>query len=71
MYVPLGQGDVDVAAIVRALEGHGYAGWYVLEQDTILEGDPGDPGKDGPLESVRASLEHLLAVAPRTGPVGG
>jgi len=74
MYVPLGQGDVDVAAIVRALEGHGYAGWYVLEQDTILAGDPGDPGDpggDGPLESVRASLEHLLAVAPRTGPVGG
>ena len=67
MYVPLGQGDVDVAAIVRSLEDHGYAGWYVLEQDTILAGDP---GPDGPLESVRASLAHLLAVAPPTAPVG-
>ena len=38
MYVPLGAGDVDVAAIVRALEASGYTGWYVLEQDTILTG---------------------------------
>ncbi|MGP3921361.1 TIM barrel protein [Nonomuraea sp. 10N515B] len=60
MYVPLGKGDVDIAAIVSALEGHGYTGWYVLEQDTILaEGDAAaDPAAD-----VRASIRHLLAVA--------
>ena len=48
MYVPLGEGDVDIAAIVRALEVDGYAGWYVLEQDTILAGPPdGDRRRPG------------------------
>jgi inosose dehydratase len=60
MYVPLGTGDVDIAAIVSALEDHGYTGWYVLEQDTILTGAPAG---EGPAADVRASVEHLLAVA--------
>jgi inosose dehydratase len=64
MYVPLGEGDVDIRAIVAALEGNGYAGWYVLEQDTILAGAPaaGGGGAD-PVADVRASIEHLLVVA--------
>ena len=62
MYVPLGAGDVDVAAIVGALEADGYAGWYVLEQDTILRGDPADTGVD-PLANVRASVAHIRALA--------
>jgi inosose dehydratase len=63
MYVPLGEGDVDIKAIVAALEATGYAGWYVLEQDTILAGAPaGGEGSD-PMADVRASIEHLLAVA--------
>ena len=62
MYVPLGQGDVDIAAIVTALEGSGYAGWYVLEQDTILTGAPEDTGVD-PVADVRASIAHILGVA--------
>jgi inosose dehydratase len=62
MYRPLGQGDVDIATIVRALEGAGYDGWYVLEQDTILTGPPTD-ATDAPLGDVRASLDHLLSVA--------
>ena len=62
MYVPLGEGDVDIAAIVRALEGAGYAGWYVLEQDTILTGPPEDTGVD-PVADVRASIAHILAIA--------
>ena len=37
MYRPLGTGDVDVEAIVSTLQGNGYAGWYTLEQDTILD----------------------------------
>ncbi|RVX38891.1 2-keto-myo-inositol dehydratase [Nonomuraea polychroma] len=64
MYVPLGKGDVDIAAIVSALEGHGYTGWYVLEQDTILA--DGGAGAD-PAADVRASIEHLLAVASAAG----
>lgn len=62
MYVPLGAGDVDVAAIIRSLEGAGYTGWYVLEQDTVLTGDPATTGVD-PVADVRASVAHVLAVA--------
>jgi inosose dehydratase len=57
MYRPLGAGDVDVAAIVSALEGAGYDGWYVLEQDVMLDAEP--PAGGGPLADVRASAEHL------------
>jgi len=62
MYRPLGRGDVDIAAIVGSLEGGGYDGWYVLEQDTILAG-PTAAGDDGPMADVRASVEHLRAIA--------
>jgi inosose dehydratase len=56
MYRPLGSGDIDIAAIVTTLEDAGYHGWYVLEQDAVL---PGDPGDDGPLGDVIASIAHL------------
>ena len=52
MYRPLGTGDVDVDAIVSVLGRRGYEGWYVLEQDTILTGEP--PGKDRPRTCGRA-----------------
>lgn len=67
MYVALGEGDVDVAAIVGSLEGAGYTGWYVLEQDTILAGDPDDPttpkGAGDPVADVRVSVAHLTSIA--------
>jgi inosose dehydratase len=56
MYRPLGAGDVDIAAIVEVLEGSGYRGWYVMEQDTVLAGEPAG---EGPVADVRASLEYL------------
>ena len=59
MYRPLGSGDVDVAAIVGSLRARGYDGWYVLEQDTILTGEP--PG-EGPVADVAASAEYLRSV---------
>lgn len=62
MCVPLGEGDVDIEAIVSALEGNGYTGWYVLEQDIILDGAPAEDGA-GPMADVRSSVQHLLAVA--------
>ncbi len=40
MYTPLGAGDVDIAGIVTALRSNGYDGWFVMEQDTILDGEP-------------------------------
>ncbi|GAA2166806.1 sugar phosphate isomerase/epimerase [Pedococcus bigeumensis] len=67
MYVPLGQGDVDIAAIVQALEDSGYAGWYVLEQDTILAGVPEG---DGPVADVEASYFYLLGLAAQHSGVG-
>ncbi|MFU8875026.1 sugar phosphate isomerase/epimerase family protein [Micromonospora sp. SL4-19] len=63
MYVPLGRGDVDIQAIVAALEGNGYAGWYVLEQDTILSGSPVAGAAGDPVADVRTSMAHLGAVA--------
>ncbi len=57
MYRPLGQGDVDIAGIVGALAAVDYQGWYVMEQDTVLDAEPA-PGK-GPLADVTASLEYL------------
>jgi inosose dehydratase len=63
MYRPLGAGDVDVPAIVGALRARGYDGWYVLEQDTILTGEP--DGR-GPLDDVWTSAEHLRTVLERS-----
>jgi inosose dehydratase len=59
MFRPLGQGDVDVAALVSTLEAAGYSGWYVLEQDVVLDLAPEGAG---PVENVRISLDYLLGV---------
>jgi inosose dehydratase len=59
LYAPLGQGDLDVASIVTALERTGYQGWYVLEQDEALSGEPAEGS--GPVEAVRASIEFITA----------
>ena len=56
LYRPLGTGDVDIAAIVQHLDAHGYAGWYVLEQDTILLEEPRG---EGPLADVRSSTDYV------------
>jgi inosose dehydratase len=56
MYRPLGRGDVDFAAIVSHLRARGYDGWYVLEQDTILTGEPRG---EGPVAEVRESAGYL------------
>jgi len=61
MYRPLGQGDIDIAGIVRGLEASGYTGWYVMEQDAILAAEP--PADGGPVADVRASLAFLAAAA--------
>lgn len=60
MYVPLGTGDVDIAGIVTALQDNGFDGWYVMEQDTILDGEPDG---DGPLADVLASVAFLTKAA--------
>jgi inosose dehydratase len=60
MYVPLGAGDVDIAGIVKALEDNGFDGWYVMEQDNILDREPDG---DGPLADVLASVAFLKGAA--------
>ncbi len=60
VFCPLGEGSVDVAAMVRTLESCGYQGWYVLEQDVQLAEDNQDAD---PLADVRRCRDYLLAVA--------
>ncbi|AKK28634.1 TIM barrel protein [Mycobacterium sp. EPa45] len=59
MYTPLGAGDVDIAGIVQALRDNGFDGWFVLEQDTILDGRPQG---QGPLRDVLASVAYLQRI---------
>ncbi|MGA5464744.1 sugar phosphate isomerase/epimerase family protein [Mycobacterium sp. NPDC050041] len=59
MYTPLGAGDVDIAGIVTTLRANGFDGWFVMEQDTILDGEPTGPG---PVADVRASVAFLQDV---------
>jgi inosose dehydratase len=59
LFRPLGQGTVDIAALVSVLDASGYQGWYVLEQDVMLDEEPVD---EGPMANVRASLDYLEGV---------
>ena len=57
IFRPLGQGDVDIAAHGDHSRGSRLQGWYVLEQDVMLDGEPTGPG---PVTNVRACLDYLL-----------
>lgn len=59
MYRPLGDGDVDLQELVGQLAARSYAGWYVLEQDLMLDGEPAG---EGPVADVRRSVEFLAAL---------
>ncbi|TKG71618.1 TIM barrel protein [Prauserella endophytica] len=64
LYVPLGDGDVDLAAMVGFVRAAGYPGWYVLEQDTVLgEHDTGDRPKRDTARSL-AYLNDLVSRLP-------
>jgi inosose dehydratase len=60
VFKALGDGDVDIERVIGLLEGSGYEGWYVLEQDIMLDDEP-ERGK-GPIEDVRKSLEFARGV---------
>ena len=49
--------------VVKQLEASGYAGWYVLEQDTTI--DEGEAGVANPATDVRTSIDYLLGAATR------
>jgi inosose dehydratase len=67
MYRRLGQGGLDTSSIVGSLERVGYDGWYVKEQDAILDGPaatgPAAIGDHAPMADVRASNQRLFAIA--------
>lgn len=58
LFRPLGGGDVGVGRVLATLENVGYDGWYVLEQDIMLDGEPGG----GPANEVGKSLAYLKGV---------
>lgn len=60
LYTPLGQGDVDVRAIIKNMLSAGYTGWFALEQDNVIDSDPGS--KLGPFLDAKASVEFLNSV---------
>jgi len=55
LFRPLGKGDIDIASLVRMLERAGYEGWYVLEQDVMLQ----DAQPDQPLADAATSINFL------------
>jgi len=61
LFVPLGAGSVDVSGFVAVLEANGYEGWYVIEQDVVLNSEP-DAGM-GPIVAALRSVEFLKALA--------
>ena len=64
MFHSLGEGDVDMSAVIANFLGAGYDGWFVLEQDTAIDGEAPAEGT-GPVEDVRVSLNYLRnAIAP-------
>ncbi len=60
LYQPLGQGGLDIDAILSRLSDVGYEGWFVLEQDTALTAEP-EPGS-GPATNVRLSLDYFRGI---------
>jgi inosose dehydratase len=60
MYRPLGEGDLDVLAVLELLAGLRYDGWLVLEQDVVLETEP-LPGR-GPAAEAARSVDFLRRV---------
>lgn len=61
LFRPLGVGDVPVAELLDVLHRTGYDGWYVLEQDVMLDAEP-EPGA-GPKNAVAQSLRYLTGNA--------
>lgn len=57
VFCTLGDGDLDIGAVVETLYASGYRGWWVFEQDVMLRGEP-PPGR-GPREEVSRSLGFL------------
>jgi len=60
LIVPLGQGDAEIAEVLRLLDEHAYDGWLVIEQPAALAAEP--PAGQGPVEAMRASIDFIAAL---------
>jgi inosose dehydratase len=60
LYRPLGQGGLDMEAILSHLREIRYDGWFVLEQDMAITVEP--PPGSGPIEAARESLNYFRRV---------
>jgi inosose dehydratase len=56
VFVPLGEGDVDLAEVLAALDDIAYEGHAVIEQDRV-------PGSGDPVADVRRSVAHIRSLA--------
>jgi inosose dehydratase len=54
-FCALGDGDIDIAGVLRSLDEVGYSGWLVVEQDVLP--DPDNPNE--PAEDQRRNREYL------------
>jgi inosose dehydratase len=54
LFRPLGEGAARIKDVLGHLRGAGYSGWYVLEQDVMLDGEP----EPGPPEWIARSVEY-------------
>jgi inosose dehydratase len=57
MYVPLGEGDIDIRSIVKNLLDVNYSGWFCLEQDNVVATEPASG--EGPIDGARRSVEYI------------
>jgi inosose dehydratase len=65
VFRPLGDGDVETERVLDLLQRSGYWGWYVLEQDIMLDGEPEEG--EGPVVDVRKSLTFVESKLVRGG----
>lgn len=61
IFVPLGEGAINFETFIQTLEDAGYDGWYVLEQDCVLDTDPA-PG-EGPVGDAMKSIDYLRSLS--------
>jgi inosose dehydratase len=61
LFLPLGDGSVDIRGFIDVLEAQGYGGWYVIEQDAALDAEP-ESGA-GPIVAAARSFAFLEGLA--------
>lgn len=61
VFTPIGEGDINFAEIAKLLKEAGFDGYWVLEQDVMIDEEPA-PGA-GPIDNVKKSFDALKALA--------